>query len=392
LATALPGFLTKEIAGNMGSVRISEQDCGTLAGIMVDVTAPAGVRNHDADLLDRHLAENVGRFKRNDTVTPQVLAELRDKKVSQIKVRSAMTCTSSRPPCSMCAGRRPNGDLHPVGGFIGYDYGMSTGERSTQLIMKKFHSGGTVGSGDGLSQGFARLRELLSAPETVKHQGTLADHDGTVETIRLAPQGGYFVVVKPSKLGETEPEHYIAAGRTLKVKVNDHVKRGDAISDGSYRPQEIADKRSSLAAQQYVVDEARKSFQQAGATVRKPVLEVVVAGTMRWMEVTDDGGEPDLAAGDLIHENDYAVRHAKNSRIQARPTVPGLSSLPIKRSTDLLERLNFQRLTDAMTEAPSVGAKSDLKGRSSPLPGLAYGALFDPIHHGDSAFNRGADH
>jgi DNA-directed RNA polymerase subunit beta' len=282
--------------------------------------------------------------------------------------------------------------MHEIGANIGYDYGLTTGERSTQLIMRAFHSGGTVGAGDSLASGFARLRELLSAPESVRAQGTLALHDGKVTDISLAPQGGYYVTVHPDKLGETEPAHYVPSGRTLKVKLNDHVKAGDPLSDGAYRPQDIAALKGSLAAQQYVVDEARKSFQAAGAVVRKPVLEVVAAATLRWVEITDDGGEPDLAPGDMLHENDYLARKAKNSRIQAVPTVPGLSSLPIKRSKDPLERLNFQRLTDALTEAPAVHAKSDLVGRDSPLPGLAYGALFRPVHEGDTAFNRGAIH
>jgi DNA-directed RNA polymerase subunit beta' len=393
LATALPGYLAKSVAGNMGPIRVTEADCGTHEGIEVQTDMP-GVKGHDADLLDRFLVDGIPTtsFKRNDRVTPEMLATLRDRKVLHFKVRSAMTCKSMSPPCSMCAGTRPDGKLHEVGANIGLDYGQTFSERSTQAIMKQFHSGGTVGSGDSMSAGFARLNELLTAPHDLKDQGTLADHDGKVTEIRPAPQGGYYVTVTPDKLGETEPAHYIGTGRALKVKVGDHVKIGDALSDGSYRPQEIAAKKGNLAAQQYVVDETRKAYATSGAVVRRPVLEVVASATLRWVEITDDGGEHDLAAGDLLHENDYLARKAKNPRVQAVPTVPGLYGLPLRRSNDLMERLNFQRLTDTLQQVPAMGGRSDLTGGGSPVPGLAYGALFRPIAEGDTAFNRGATH
>lgn len=378
LSSALPGFLSKELAGNMSNVRITERDCGTEVGIDQAVTAPASVKQHDADLLDRHLLHDITgtTFKRNDVVTPEMLARLRDRGIKDIEVRSPLTCKAQRPPCQMCAGRAPDGKLHDIGANIGYRYGQAVGERSMQLTMRAFHSGGTVGSGDSLSAGFARLHELLAAPGTIKGQGTLAEKAGHVHDIRKAPQGGWFVDIKDSADNEIH-EHYIPVDRKVIVKANQKVEAGDPLSDGSYLPQEIARHKGTLAAQRYVVDEARKAYQVAGATLRKPVLEVAVAGLMRNVEITEDGGEPDLAPGDIIHENLYEARRAKNPRIKARPAILGLSKVPIARSTDLLERLNFQRLEDALREIPSIGGKSDLTGESgSPMAGLAYGVKF----------------
>ena len=402
LSTALPGFLAKELAGNMASIRVSEVDCGTEEGITLQLKAAAGVKAHDVDLLDRHLLHAIPgtSFKRNDVVTPEMLARLRDLGKTEIEVRSMMTCKSLKPPCQMCAGRSPNGKVHEIGANIGYNYGQSTSERSTQLIMRAFHSGGTVGSGDSLSAGFARLHELLAAPSTVKGQGTLAEKPGHVSDIRVAPQGGTFVDIKDSSDNEIH-EHYIQAGRKVIVKANQKVEAGDPLSDGSFLPQEIARHKGTLAAQHYVVDEARKAYQSAGAIVRKPVLEVVAAGLMRNVEVVEDGGEPDIAPGDIMHENVFAARKAKNPKLKARPAILGLSRAPLVKSKDLLERLNFQRLEDALREAPATAGSSDLTGESgSPMSGLAYGVKFregtfgprgDRAEFGaivDSAFDR----
>lgn len=377
LSTAQPGFLAKEIAGNLSPVRITTKDCNTQNGVNM-LLNDAQYKNYDVDLLDRHLLKDIPgtSYKRNDPVTPEMLSRLRDMKKTTIWVRSPMTCQANPAPCQLCAGRDASGVLHPIGSNIGLNYGQTVSERSTQLILKSFHSGGTLGSGDSLSQGFARLRELLSAPETVREQGTLADIAGRVHNIRPAPQGGSYVTILGTS--GSPKEHYVAAGRVVKVKVGDTVEIGDPLSDGSYRPQELAQKKGLLAAQQYVVSEARKAYQQAGAVVRMPVVEVLAAGTMRYVKITNDGDEDGLAIGDVIPEQVYDQKRAKNPRIKAVPELPGLGAKPLM-STDLMERLNFQRLEDAVREIPAIGGKSDLTGASgSPMAGFAYGIAFRP--------------
>lgn len=381
LATAQPGFLAKELAAAMGPMRIVEKDCGTQHGIELPLSDPR-FKNYDADLLDRHLLKDIPGtpYKRNDPVTPEMLSTLRDRGFTSIWVRSPMTCESLHPPCQMCAGRDALGNLHPIGSNIGYNYGQSISERSTQLIMRAFHSGGTLGSGDSLSEGFTRFRELIAVPETVRDQGVLADVDGVIQNVREAPQGGWYIDIATSS---GLHQQYAPAGRKVLVKIGDQVKLGDPLTDGNYRPQEIAQKKGLFEAQKYVVEEARKAYQHAGATVRRPVLETMAAGLMRYMKITDDGGEYGVAIGDVLPENVVRKLQQKNPNIRAVPEIPGLSMKPLL-SKDLLERLNFQRLEDAIREVPAVGGTSDLTGTSgSPIPGLAYGIAFRP---GQAAF------
>jgi DNA-directed RNA polymerase beta subunit/DNA-directed RNA polymerase beta' subunit len=374
LSTALPGFLAKEIAGNMSGVRVSETDCGTHHGLDMPLSNK-NLKDYDVDLLDRHLAAPVGKYKYNDVVTPAMLADLRATGVQTFKVRSPMTCEATKPPCSMCAGRAPDGRVYAVGSNIGYNYGQSVSERSTQLTMRAFHSGGTVGAGHSLMAGFQRLRELLAAPDIVREQGTIAMKSGTVKEVRKAPQGGWYVDIKDATDDEVH-EHYVQPGRTVKVEAGARVAAGDEVSDGSYRPQDLADTKGLLHAQKYVVEQARKAYQDAGAVVRMPVIEVVAAGMMRYVEITDSAGESGIHVGSVMGENEFKLLQKRNPKVQARPTILGLSQKPIVTSHDLFERLNFQRLDDALREAPATGSTSDLTGSTSPLPGLAYGAHF----------------
>ena len=289
--------------------------------------------------------------------------------------------------CSAIRGFDPVSNVKKLNRWRGlvYDVRTETSEYMLGTIHNHntFHAGGTVGAGDALMSGFNRVRELLSSPETIREQGTLAKSKGSVNSVRSAPQGGMYVdILDP--LGKTH-EHHIMVGRTVKVKPGDKVEAGDELSDGSFRPDDIATLKGGLAAQRYVADEIRKSYADAGATVRKPVIEVLVAGLMRDVEITDDGGEADLAIGDIIHENDYEMRKRKNPKIQAKPAILGISQKPLQ-SKDLMERLNFQRLDDAIRDVPSSAGHSDLTGSKSPIPGLAYGAIFRPIE--DSGFDR----
>jgi hypothetical protein len=117
------------------------------------------------------------------------------------------------------------------------------------------------------------------------------------------------------------------------------------------------------------------------------------------MRITNDGGEKDLVVGNVISEAEFKRRVKGNPKIQGIPELPGLSHLPLVRSKDMLERLNFQRLEDSIREIPAMGGVSDLTGNKSPISGFAYGANFRPgqaayeltedkMTRGDSAFNR----
>ncbi len=60
--TAKPGEMLKVLENVMASAVISTEDCGTGQGILLST--------RDDDTIDRYLARDTGRFKRNDLITP----------------------------------------------------------------------------------------------------------------------------------------------------------------------------------------------------------------------------------------------------------------------------------------------------------------------------------
>ncbi|MBD4632586.1 hypothetical protein GUG51_18390, partial [Xanthomonas citri pv. citri] len=82
--------------------------------------------------------------------------------ISQIKVRSVLTCTAAQGCCARCYGRSlSTGHLVDVGEAVGIIAAQSIGEPGTQLTMRTFHTGGVAG--DDITQGLPRVVELFEA-------------------------------------------------------------------------------------------------------------------------------------------------------------------------------------------------------------------------------------
>ena len=95
--------------------------------------------------------------------------------VEQIKVRSALTCTSATGICGMCYGRSmATGKLVDVGEAVGIVAAQSIGEPGTQLTMRTFHTGGVAG--DDITTGLPRVQELFEArvPQAARRRSPMS--------------------------------------------------------------------------------------------------------------------------------------------------------------------------------------------------------------------------
>src|SRR4029077_244851 len=66
--------------------------------------------------------------------------------ISEVRVRSVLTCESALGTCATCYGRSlATGKLVDVGEAVGIIAAQSIGEPGTQLTMRTFHTGGIAG-------------------------------------------------------------------------------------------------------------------------------------------------------------------------------------------------------------------------------------------------------
>ncbi|HKI51963.1 MAG TPA: DNA-directed RNA polymerase subunit beta' [Geothermobacteraceae bacterium] len=154
LKTANSGYLTRRLVDVAQDAIITEQDCGTLDGIMVsslteggEVIEPLGDR-----ILGRTALEDV-----LDPVTDEVIAEanqeidealvkrIENAGIEKLRIRSVLTCQSKRGICTTCYGRDlARGHMVNLGEAVGVIAAQSIGEPGTQLTMRTFHIGGTA--------------------------------------------------------------------------------------------------------------------------------------------------------------------------------------------------------------------------------------------------------
>ncbi|MDX1548946.1 MAG: DNA-directed RNA polymerase subunit beta', partial [Lysobacter spongiicola] len=155
LKTANSGYLTRRLVDVAQDVVITEDDCGTMAGLTMtpiveggDVVEPLRDR-----VLGRIVAEDVflpGNDEdpivtRNELLDEQWVARLEDAGVQSIKVRSTITCESAFGVCAHCYGRDlGRGHIVNHGEAVGVVAAQSIGEPGTQLTMRTFHIGGAA--------------------------------------------------------------------------------------------------------------------------------------------------------------------------------------------------------------------------------------------------------
>ncbi|MCS6905031.1 MAG: DNA-directed RNA polymerase subunit beta' [Bacteroidia bacterium] len=154
LKTADAGYLTRRLVDVAQDVIITEEDCGTLRGII----KTALIENDEVvePLADRIL----GRCPLDDVVHPitdevlckagELIDELTAMRIQQagidaVEIRSVLTCDSKRGVCAKCYGRNlATGIMVQIGEAVGVIAAQSIGEPGTQLTLRTFHVGGAA--------------------------------------------------------------------------------------------------------------------------------------------------------------------------------------------------------------------------------------------------------
>ena len=154
LKTADAGYLTRRLVDVSHDVIITEEDCGTLRGLVC--TALKDGDEVISSLYDRIL----GRVSVHDIYNPstgklivsageeitEVLAdEIEKSPIESVEIRSVLTCESKHGVCQKCYGRNlATGRMVQLGEAVGVIAAQSIGEPGTQLTLRTFHAGGVA--------------------------------------------------------------------------------------------------------------------------------------------------------------------------------------------------------------------------------------------------------
>lgn len=154
LKTANAGYLTRRLIDVAQDVIITELDCGTNDGLILTVL------QKDEQLIESLADRLLGRITAEDIFIPglhqlvipkgtllnkNALERLEQYGITQVKVRSPMTCQTKIGICRQCYGQDlGRGELVSIGEAVGVVAAQSIGESGTQLTMRTHHTGGVA--------------------------------------------------------------------------------------------------------------------------------------------------------------------------------------------------------------------------------------------------------
>jgi DNA-directed RNA polymerase subunit beta' len=237
LKTADAGYLTRRLVDVAQDVIISEDDCGTLRGIVA-----TAIKNNEevvASLFDRIIGRTSVHdiyhplngnliVKSGDEITEEIANVIEESPIESVEIRSVLTCESKVGVCAKCYGRNlATGKKVQKGEAVGVIAAQSIGEPGTQLTLRTFHVGGIAGN--------------ISAQSMVESR-----YDGYVEieelrSVELKGQDGGPIDIVVSRLAELKiidkntniplSTHPIPYGSKLYVKNGEEIRKGKLICE-----------------------------------------------------------------------------------------------------------------------------------------------------------------
>lgn len=235
LKTADAGYLTRRLVDVAHDVTITQEDCGTLRGLVA-----TELKNNE-EVITSLYERILGRVSVHDIYHPQtgelIVAagqEITEKEaqiiqnspIEHVEIRSVLTCEAKKGVCAKCYGRNlATGKMIQIGEAVGVIAAQSIGEPGTQLTLRTFHVGGIAGNIAAESKLILRYDGRLEFDELRTIQPT-DNINYQVVVSRLAEMR----IIDP-KTGIVLSTHNIPYGSKLYVKNGDLGTKGQLICE-----------------------------------------------------------------------------------------------------------------------------------------------------------------
>jgi DNA-directed RNA polymerase subunit beta' len=404
LRTADSGYLTRRLVDVSQDVIVRETDCETERGINVTLAELQGdkslVRDQhiETSAYARTLATDALDAKGNvvverghDLGDPAIDALLAAG-ITEVKVRSVLTCATGTGVCAMCYGRSmATGKLVDIGEAVGIVAAQSIGEPGTQLTMRTFHQGGVTGGGD-ITGGLPRVQELFEA-RVPRDKAPIADVTGRVQLEE--GERFYKITIIPDDGGEEVVYDKLSRRQRLKVFKHDdgserlltdgdHVEVGQQLMEGSADPHEVLRVQGPREVQIHLVKEVQEVYRAQGVSIHDKHIEVIVRQMLRRVTIIDSGAT-EFLPGSLTERGEF---EAENRRVVAegaepaagRPVLMGITKASL--ATDSwLSAASFQETTRVLTDAA-------INCRSDKLQGLKENVIIGKLIPAGTGINR----
>jgi len=260
LKTADAGYLTRRLVDVSQDVIITEEDCGTLRGLLA-----TAIKNNE-EVVESLYERILGRTTVHDIYHPlsgelivsagEELTEsisriIDESPLEQVEIRSVLTCESTRGVCAKCYGRSlATGRMVQKGEAVGVIAAQSIGEPGTQLTLRTFHVGGTASNITTDSSVVTKYDGKIEIEElrSVEKQ----DEEGRKMNIVIGRLAEMRIIDKNTNIQLAT--HNIPYGSKLYVKDGDMAQKGNLICEWDPYNAVIISESSGTIAFEHVED------------------------------------------------------------------------------------------------------------------------------------------
>jgi DNA-directed RNA polymerase subunit beta' len=361
LRTADAGYLTRRLVDVAQDVIINDDDCGTEQGIWIRRSDDVAGQQFRDRIMGRVTAKRAADpetgevlVKKGSLITLEMARKLGESNLTEIYVRSPLTCELQFGMCRKCYGMDlGRGNIVESGAAVGIVAAQSIGEPGTQLTLRTFHTGGVAAGGD-ITTGLPRVEELFEARKKPKGEAVIAEISGTAQVMTPeVPEGPRSVRIVESQLlkdeysipgnwamkvedgteistgdliakrGDStilashggrvriedqkvivaydqvdEAVYDIPPSARLLVKDREKVQAGQQITEGSLNPHRILRILGREACELYLLTEVQKVYRSQGQNINDKHFEVIIRKMLSKAQITQPG-DTDLLPGDL---------------------------------------------------------------------------------------------
>ena len=290
--TILSKFATRD-AGDVGKqlVRaahrlvVSQKDCGTKGGIVVD--------SEDDDSVGSILAADVTGIPAGTEITTSMLNKIKSKGNKEILVRSPITCEAGEGLCQKCVGRRERIGLPDIRDNVGIAAAQAIAEKLSQAQLSARHSGGQVGASAGGISAFSQLDQLWQVPKFFKNVAAISPADGLVRDIEKVEALGTKIIVG-------DKEVWAPPGMDVLVKAGQKVEAGDVLSDGMPNAKEIARHKGVGEGRKVLMQALNKVVKDNNMGLSRRNIELLSRALVNHVQITDLNGYRGHMYGDIV--------------------------------------------------------------------------------------------
>ncbi len=297
LKTADAGYLTRRLVDVAQDVIITEDDCGTLRGLVA-----TAIKNNDEVVVSLY-EKILGRTSLNDIyhpltgdlivsagaeITEDIALIIEESPIEQVEIRSALTCETEKGICARCYGRNlATGRKVQRGEAVGVIAAQSIGEPGTQLTLRTFHVGGTASSTMAASKIVARYDGQLRIDE-LKIVEKVGDKNLDIVIGRMAE-----LHIVDNNTGVTLYTQNVPYGSFLYFKNGSQVTKGSLICEWDPYNAVIVAEQSGIVAFESLIDGVtyREETDDQTGHKEKVVIESRDKSKNSLIKITDEDGE-----------------------------------------------------------------------------------------------------